>query len=137
MLRVTDAQGAAADFVTVDIVLENLLDGVSGFTLTVEIADPGIAIIDDVIFPNYCPIFFCLNESSPAPPASTITITATDFENLIEPGADPATLVTLSVELLGVGDTEIAVLTGHEIDDDPGSQMAPELISGSISVNGP
>ena len=136
VLRVTDAEGSAGEIVSVDVVLENLTEGVSGFTLTVEVANPGIAVIDNIVFPEYCPILFCLNDPPPplTSPASSITISAADLVGVIEPGVDTAILVTLSVELLGVGGTEVRILDGPEVDDDPGNPMAPELISGSVIV---
>ena len=137
MLRVTDATGSAGEIVSVDIVVENITNGVSGFTLTVEIVDPGVAIIDDIVFRPYCPPFFCLNEFSPAPPASSITVSAADLAGVIEAGADTAILVTFDVELLGAGGTEVIILSGPELDDDPGNPMVPVLISGFVSVSGP
>ena len=136
VLRVTDAIGAAGEIIAVDIIAENLTDGVSGFTLTVEIVDSGIAIIDDIVFPAYCPFFFCLNDP-PLPltvPVSSITISAADLEGLIEAGVDTAILVTLNVDLLVAGSTELRILDGPELDDDPGNPMVLELIPGSISI---
>ncbi len=123
-----------------DIVLENVTTGLSGFQLTVHVADPSVATIERIVFPNYAdPLtFFSFNSTIPVPPAPSTTVTAVDLGQAIEPG-DPGeyVLLTLQIELLSAGTTSVTVSSIGKLNDDSGADIvvAQPIIPGSVTVN--
>ena len=141
MLVAGDIRGNVGDIVPMDIVLENVTTGVSGFQLTVEVADPTVATIENIIFPSYDdPITgFSFNSAIPPPPtaSTTVTITAVDLGQAIEP-EDPIgyVLFTLQIKLLSASTTSVTVLGVGKLNDDPGADIVvAQRIPGSVTVN--
>ena len=124
-----------------DIVLENVTTGVSGFQLTVRVADPSVATIEGIVFnPGYVdPITgFSFNSTIPLPPASSTTVTAVDLGQAIEPGSSPEfVLFTLQIKLLiSASTTSVTVSSVGKLNDDSGADIiVDQLVPGSVTIN--
>ena len=125
-----------------DIVLENVTTGLSGFQLTVEVADPSVATIEGIVFPSYDdPITgFSFNSTIPPPPttSTTVTITAVDLGQAIEPeDPDGYVLLTLWIKLLSADTTSVTVSSIGKLNDDSGADIvvAQPVMPGSVTVN--
>ena len=124
-----------------DIVLENVTTGVSGFQLTVRVVDPSVATIEGIVFnPGYVdPITgFSFNSTIPLPPASSTTVTAVDLGQAIEPGSSPGyVLFTLQIKLLtSASVTSVTVSSVGKLNDDSGADiLVAQPIPGSVTVN--
>ena len=124
-----------------DIVLENVTTGVSGFQLTMRVADPSVATIESVVYPDYAdPItLFSFNSAIPLPPAPSTTVTAVDLGQAIEPDSvspDGYVLFTLQIELLSAGTTSVTVSSVGKLNDDSGADIVvAQPIPGSVTVN--
>ena len=122
-----------------EIVLDNVTTGVSGFQLTVQVANPGVATIESIVFPNYAdPITgFSFNSTIPSPPTASTTVTAVDLGQAIEPGPPTGyVLFTLQIKLLSAGTTSVNVSNVEKLNDDVGADIVvAQRIPGSVTVN--
>ncbi len=123
-----------------DIVLENVTTGVSGFQLTVQVDNPSVATIESIVFPDYDdPITgFSFNSAIPLPPASTI-VTAVDLGQAIEPDSPTGyILLTLQIKLLSASTTSVTVSNIGKLNDDSGADIViGQTIPGSVTVDQP
>ena len=107
------------------------------------VADPSVATIEGIDFPNYDdPITgFSFTSAIPAPPttSTTVTITAVDRGQAIEPEDDPRgyVLLTLQIKLLSASTTSVTVSSIGKLNDDSGADIvvAQPIIPGSVTVN--
>ena len=122
-----------------DIVLENVTTGVSGFQLTVQVADPSVATIESIVFPAYNdPITgFSFNNAIPPPPTASTIVTAVDLGQAIEPGSPTGyVLFTLQIRLLSASSaTSVTVSNVGKLNDDPGADIVAQPIPGSVTVD--
>lgn len=125
---VTDASGDVGQVVSVSVVISDAKNGISGYSITVAVADPSIVRITNAKLPD-----FGLIQVSELP-ASSVDIMAVDLPGLLEGDIKAAELATLSIELLEAGTTDV-FLEIHSLDDDDGNVVMPQLVSGKITVN--
>ncbi len=122
-----------------EIVLENVTTGVSGFQLTMRVDDPSVATIEGIDFPDYAdPItFFSFNSTIPLPPTVSTTITAVDLGQAIEPDSPTGyVLFTLQIRLLSVGTTSVTVTSIGKLSDDSGADIVVgQTVPGSVTSN--
>ncbi len=122
-----------------EVVLENVTTGVSGFQLTMQVADPSVATIESIVFRNYADPFtgFSFNSAIPVPPAESTTVTAVDLGQAIEPGSPIGyVLFTLQIKLLSAGATSVTVSSVVKLNDDSGADIVvAQSIPGSVTVN--
>ncbi len=123
-----------------DIVLENVTTGVSGFQLTVQVADPSVATIESIVYPDYAdPITgFSFNRPISLPPTTASTdVTAADLGQVIEPDSPPGyVLFTLQINLLNAGTTSVTVSRIGRLHDDSGADIVVgQTVPGSVTVN--
>lgn len=139
MLVAKDIQGDVGQIVPMDIVLENVTTGVSGFQLTMQVADPSVAIIESIAFPSYDDPITGINFNStiPLPPTASTTVTATDLGQAIEPDSPTGyVLFTLQIKLLRTSTTSVTVSKIGKLNDDFGADIdVVQIIAGSVTVN--
>ena len=120
-----------------EVVLENVTAGVSGFQLTIQVDDPSVATIDSVDFPDYAdPITgFSFNSAIPLPPTASTTVTAVDLGQAIEPNSPTRyVLFTLQIRLLSTSTTSITVSSIVKLNDDVGADIdVVQIIAGSVN----
>ena len=120
-----------------EIVLENVTTGISGFQLTMQVANPSVATIETIVFPGYAdPLTgFSFTTTIPLPPAASTTVTVVDLGKAIQPGSPTGyVLFTLQIRLLSAGTTSVTASVG-QLNDDFGAEIVAERIPGSVTVN--
>ena len=125
-----------------DIVLESVTTGVSGFQLTMQVADPSVATIESVVFPGYADPFtgFSFNSTTPPPPTALTTVTAVDLGQTIEPNSPTGyVLFTLQIKLLISGSQTSVTVSGiGRLNDASGADIpVAQPIPGSVTVDQP
>ena len=115
---------------SVQLSLDSVDKGLSGYILSVYPEDPGIVTISGTTFPSWA----TLSEVSPGSGAA-FTIKALDLNESISAGAKDIPLATLNLNGIASGTTRIMV-ESRQIDDDQGDAIAVQVVPGSVTVGG-
>ncbi|MFC6837059.1 alkaline phosphatase PhoX [Halomarina ordinaria] len=126
---VTVARGGSA---TADVRASSLPAGFSGARLTVSVADPNVAAIGDVSFPEE----LGLAEAEVAKSGSSATFRVADVGEHVQPGGRRVTLASLDVHARGAGTTELEVEI-HAMDDEDGDAIDAEARTGVVATGPP
>jgi len=113
---------------TLQVVLSEAPNGVSGFRLDFTLNDPAVAEIVAVSLPNFGLIQTDMISSS------HVTTIVADLNGLINAGDTNTTLSTLNILGTGTGSTQINVVV-NTMDDDDGFSVAVPISAGTVSVS--
>lgn len=116
---------------SLDLTLDAAPTGLAGYSINVTIADPSVAQITAVSFPEWA----SLTDMTPAPPGSAFRLKATDLNSQVQEGAMNITLATLLVQGLQEGETPV-ILTLNLMNDENDNVIRPSLLPGMLSVHG-
>ncbi len=137
-VTIQDAEGTVGDDdpITLEVTLNDMTSGASGFDLMISIENASKATINQVKHPNYGfpppPLI------SPLTPSSTVKTRVVDFNDILSGPFSRQVIATLEVELLSDGETQIVVglirLDGPNPD---GFNLVPGTIrqNGTLVVN--
>lgn len=114
--------------VSVNLTLDKVLNGLSGYNITVSINDSSVAEISSVEFPQWATI----NYNTPLP-FDTVQIKAVDANERVQGKAENVILATLKIRGKAVGNTSLKI-TAYRIDDDSGEQYVVKVVNCSIRV---
>lgn len=136
-VTIQDAEGTVGDDdpITLEVTLNDMTSGASGFDLMISIENASKATINQVKHPNYG---FPPPLISPLTPSSTVKIRVVDFNDILSGPFSRQVIATLEVELLSDGETQIVVglirLDGPNPD---GFNLVPGTIrqNGTLVVN--
>ena len=117
----------------IDIILNDMTTGASGFDLTISVEDASKAIINQVILPDYGLIRILPEPPSPSSPLSTIRIIVVDIGGVLNGTFSSLVIATLEVELLSGGETQVA-LDLSKLDDPVSNPI--NLVPGTIRQSG-
>ncbi len=125
--RVASAGGNA----TVPIVLASAPNGISGYNITVALADPSVGEITAVAFPDWAGL-----KASTAVPAGRIALQAVDMSMQVPVGATNVTLATLTVKGKAAGSTAITIRPDPSlgVQDRSGNLYAVTAVPGTLAV---
>jgi PKD repeat protein len=123
-----DASVSENHYTDIDITVNSLPDGLSGYNFTVSIADPGVAEIVGISYPSWAN----LTENSSLP-RSSVYLKTLDGNSQLEAGAEDVVLATITVYGKEMGSTNLT-LDIHRLDDDTGSEIEAELAVGTLEV---
>jgi hypothetical protein len=126
---VTNETTAADGPTTVDIVLTNAPDGLSGYYLDVTVDDPGVAKIESASYPDR---FALTSDPEIGVDGTSATLEAADIDGTVQPGSMDVTLVTVTVSFLEPGETTLSV-EPRQFDADGGNGFSPSTRSGVVS----
>ena len=112
----------------VQIVMDEVPDGLSGFNITISILDPEIADITAVSFPSWG---MMLRNSTI--PSSSVWIKVSDLDNKTVSGDTNVLLGTITITGKKAGTTDLSIQPTL-ISADGGSSINPVVITGYISV---
>ena len=118
---------SAGGLLSVPIVLSHAPAGLAGYDVRLSVADPSIARLARIDFPN-----FGLAREVEAS-EQHMRIAAADLLRVVEVGDSDSTLAVVTVEGAGRGATSIE-LTIIRMDDDSGDPMTPQVYSGTVTV---
>jgi YVTN family beta-propeller protein len=112
----------------VQIMIDEVPAGLSGFNITISVSDPEIAEITAVSFPSWGQL-----PKNSTLPSSSIWIKTIDLENEVHPGDTNVSLgtITLTGKMEGTSDISIQKTM---ISDDNGSLINPAVNTGKINV---
>lgn len=115
----------------VTIVLDSAPNGLSGYRLTVAVADPAVAEITAVAYPDWAGL-----KTDPSLPASRIDLSAVDLSQQVPVGAGAVTLATLTVRAKAVGSTAITLTPDPVlgVQDRAGALYTIAAAPGSLTV---
>lgn len=117
---------------TIDIVADDLPDGLSGFEINVALADTAIADITAVQYhTDLSPTI------APSLPADSVDLFAADVDEQIQAGASGVTLATLTVQGTAKGTTSVDITIGTTfgVQDETGTTVLSATVSGSLVVD--
>ena len=117
---------------TIDIVADAFPDGLSGFEISVTLANGAVADITNVSYnallsPTIPPVV----------PADSVDLFAADVDLSIGPGATAVTLATLTVQGTAKGSTSVVITVGATlgVQDELGVTITPvDTVSGTLTV---
>lgn len=116
---------------SVDVVLETVSNGISGFVFDLSVQDPTVAQIQGVTLPGYG---FQLVTGAPG---STVRVIVADATELLQGQITSTVIATANVDLLSVGTSQVN-LTLIQLDSDtPAQDLVPItlVVSGSVTAN--
>ncbi len=127
-----DAVGNTA---TVPITLDEVPQGLSGYELTVHLANPAVAEIVAVDFPSWASV-----HGTSDLPKDRVSMRAVDLSEQVGPSETSIPLATLTLKGISAGSTTLGI-TVNQMDDDEGNIVAltpPEVavVVGSTSNGG-
>ena len=116
---------------TVPIVLASAPNGISGYNISVVLADPSVGEITAVTFPEWAGL-----KSGSAVPAGRISLQAVDISMQVPVGATNVTLATLTVKGKGAGSTAITVTPDPAlgVQDRSGNLYAVTAVPGTLVI---
>ena len=126
-LTVQSAQADVAQSVSLAITLGDAATGLSGYDLTISLADPTVATISSTTLPGFGLV------SQQALSASSVRLRAADLMHLIDAGAGQALLATLTVDGLKPGQTAVTVSVTR-LEDESGFPISHQVVAGSVTI---
>jgi uncharacterized repeat protein (TIGR01451 family) len=114
----------------VQIVMDEIPNGLSGFNITFTIIDPEIAEITAVSHPTWA-----ILKSNSTTPSSSVWIKASDLTNITVPGNTNVPFGTITIKGKKAGTTDLNITGGYyDPDGDFSEHGIPGVIKGSITV---
>jgi len=114
---------------SMNLTLDSVPAGLAGYNISVSIADPSIATITGMTFPQWA----ILNKTRTFP-SSLATFAAVDLMDQIQPQATQVPLGNLTFQGLKKGSTAVQIIV-NRMDDDSGNPVSPSVRSGTFVVN--
>lgn len=113
---------------TMAISLDEAPTGLSGYNLTISVADPAVAGIVGVSYPEWAAIHG--NSSVPGP---QVWIKAIDLNNQVKISTDEVLLCSVILQGKADGESPISV-TVTKMDDDAGNVIVPDIGESTVTV---
>ena len=131
-VSVSSATTTVDDTATVDVVLTEAPDGLSGYYLDLTVDNPEAAAVTSASYPDE---FGLTTDPTIDADGQTVTLEAADMEGSISPGATDVTLATVTVAGVAPGEVGLAV-EPRQFDADDGSAFTPATQAGTLTVAG-
>jgi PKD repeat protein len=112
------------------IMMTGAPEGLAGYDLMVALANPGIARITSVTYPDWAQM-----PVAPAVPGASVRIGAVDTNNQINAGVTDILLATVTVTGKAPGSTPI-FLSAVTLDADGGNAITPSAVNGGTLIVG-
>jgi len=128
-VSVTDERVAPDATTTSAVTLSGAPNGLSGYNVTVRVADPSVATITDASVPER----FGLSEIRIVDDGAAVVLKAADTSDDVGPGDTEIPLGTVTVRGESVGETELGVEV-TQVDDDDGGRLRPTTSAGTLTV---
>lgn len=126
-LTVQSAQADVGQSASLAITLSDAATGLSGYDLTVSLADATVATIASTTLPA----FGLVSQQTLSP--SSVRLRAVDLMRLIEVGAGQVPLATLTVDGLKPGQTAVTVSVTR-LEDEGGFPISHQVVVGSVTI---
>jgi hypothetical protein len=116
--------GTVADAITLDYAPT----GLSGYNVTLTVANSSVATITGVSFPSWAVV-----NTYTSLPSSSVTMLALDTGNVVTPGMTNIPLATVNIQGVENGTTTLNIVV-NEFDDDNGAIISTSTSAGTITV---
>ncbi|MCI0441424.1 MAG: hypothetical protein L0177_20165 [Chloroflexi bacterium] len=126
IINLQSGEVGVGESISMPVVLSVAPGGLAGYLIEVEMKNPAVASIVGVEFPS----FGLTNQSQVG---GTSRLAAADLMRVIEVGDTDATLVTLNIQGLAFGTSEMEIRI-IQMDDDKGNLVEASTLSGIIRV---
>ncbi len=126
---VTNGTTTADGTTTVDVVLTNAPDGLSGYYLDVTVDEPDVARIESASYPDR---FALTSDPEIGADGASATLEAADVDGAVQSGSVDVTLVTITVSVLEPGETTLSV-EPRQFDADGGAVFSPSTRPGVVT----
>jgi hypothetical protein len=129
-VSVSSATATVDDTTTVDVVLTEAPDGLSGYYLDLTVDNPEVATVTSA---SYSDEFGLTTDPTIDTDGQTVTLEAADIEGSISPGATDVTLATVEVASQAAGEVELTV-EPQQFDTNDGGRFRPETQPGVLTI---
>jgi hypothetical protein len=126
-VSVENANISANETTALEVRLSDAPDGLSGYNLTVTLADGSVATLTDASVPDQ----FNLTDTNVS--ASEVTLSGVDTDDAVGANATEILLGEIALRGEAGGTTELTV-SATRIDDDGGDAVAPATVGGAVTV---
>jgi len=128
-VAVADARVAPGETTETAVALSTAPDGLSGYNVTVRVADPSTATIVDASVPET----YSLREARVVDGGAAAVLKAVDANDDVRPGDADVPFGTVTVRGESAGDTRLRVEV-TQVDDDDGGRVGPTTTTGALTV---
>jgi hypothetical protein len=126
---VTNGTTTADGTTTVDIVLTNAPDGLSGYYFDVTVDEPDVAQIESASYPDR---FALTSDPEIGANGASATLEAADLDGAVQSGSVDVTLITVTVSVLKPGEATLSV-EPRQFDADDGTVFSPSTRPGVVT----
>jgi hypothetical protein len=130
-VSVSSATTTVADTTTVEIVLTDAPDGLSGYYFDLTVDNPEVATVTSASYPDE---FGLTTDPAIDTDGQTVTLEAADMDGSISPGATDVTLATVEIESQAAGEVELTV-EPQQFDSNNGDRFRPETRAGVVTID--
>lgn len=128
-LSVDDARVEPGATTETAVALSTVPDGLSGYNVTVRVADPSTATIVDASVPEA----YSLSEARVVDGGAAAVLKAVDANEAVQPGDTAVPFGTVTLRGESPGETRLRVAV-TQVDDDDGGRVRPTTVAGSVTV---
>jgi hypothetical protein len=128
-LAVADDRVAPGETTEASVTLSTVPDGLSGYNVTVRVADPETATIVDATVPER----FGLREARVVDGGNAAVLKAVDTKDEVRPDDADVTFGSMTVRGEAAGETELRIEV-TQVDDDDGGRVRPATMGGTLRV---
>ena len=127
----TSAQGSVGQTVPVDIVLQTVSNGISGFVIELSVQNAVIAQIQSVTLPGYGLVVVT------GTPGPTALVIVADANEILQGQITSAVIATANINLLTAGTSPLTITLSQLDSDSPTVDLLPVtlVVSGSVTAN--
>ncbi|MCH8868425.1 MAG: hypothetical protein IIC85_01825 [Chloroflexi bacterium] len=131
VVSVTSAQGSVGQTVPVDIVLQTVSNGISGFVIELSVQNAVIAQIQSVTLPGYGLVVVT------GTPGPTALVIVADANEILQGQITSAVIATVNINLLTAGTSPLTITLSQLDSDSPTEDLLPVtlVVSGSVTAN--
>jgi hypothetical protein len=128
-LSASSATTTVDEETTVNVTVSEVPDGLSGFNVTLKLADPDVGSVVDASINDD----MGLSETTVADDGAGVRLKAVDIDDVVQSGDGPVTLATVTLRGDATGSSGLTVDV-NQVDDDDGNRIDPALGDASLTV---
>jgi hypothetical protein len=129
-LSASSATTTVDDETTVNVTVSEVPDGLSGFNVTLEIADADVGSVVDASINDE----MGLKETTVVDDGAGVRLKAVDVDDVVQSGDGPVTLATVTLRGDATGSSALQIDV-DQVDDDDGNRIEPALGDASLTVD--
>lgn len=128
-LSASSATTTVDEETTVNVTVSEVPDGLSGFNVTLQVADPDVGSVVDASINDE----MGLEEVAIVDDGAGVRLKAVDIDDVVQSGDGPVTLATVTLRGDATGSSALTIDV-DQVDDDDGNRIGPALGDASLIV---